>query len=162
MTIYYNGNQVQRVFYGGQEVQKIYYGTQLVWENWSTKIGELAKRTWSGGSREGLVYSSGEITLDKSCKIHQFTLYSKVLRTDINGRVSGKFIVYGWNGNSWITLLNAVSDTSTEWDKSFTRNCANQSEVTKVKYEFYVNDTIWRSYTSDLRLYISKWEQKGA
>ncbi|MBP3908971.1 MAG: hypothetical protein J6D33_08590 [Turicibacter sp.] len=162
MTIYYNGNQVQRVFYGSQEVQRIYYGTELVWENWVTKTGELAKRTWSGGSREGLVYSSGEIALAKPCKIHEFTLHSKVLRTDINGRVSGKFIVYGWNGSSWITLLNAVSDTSNEWDKSFTRASASTSEVTKVKYEFYVNDTIWRSYTSDLRLHISKWEQKGA
>lgn len=161
MAIHFNGNQIQRVFYDGQEVQRIYYGTQLVWENWVTKIGELAKRAWSGGSREGLVYSSGEIKLNKPYKIHEFTLYSKVLRNDINGRVSGKFIVYGWNGSSWITLLNTVSDTKNEWDKNFTRNCVNQSEVTKVKYEFYVNDTIWRSYTSDLRLYISKWEQKG-
>ena len=162
MTIYFNGNQIQKAFYGTQEVQKIYYGTQLVWENWKKKTGELAKRTWSGGSREGLVYSSGEISLDKPCKIHQFTLFSKVLRTDINGRISGKFIVYGWNGNSWITLLNTISDTSTEWDKTFTRNSETATEVTKVKYEFYVNDTIWRSYTCDLRLHISKWEQKGA
>lgn len=162
MTIYYNGNQVQRAFYGGQEVQRIYYGTQLVWENWITKTGELAKRTFSGGSREGLVYSSGEIALGTSCKIHEFTLHSKVLRTDINGRISGKFIVHGWNGNSWITLLNTISDTSTEWDKSFTKKSENTTEVTKVKYEFYVNDTIWRSYTCDLRLHISKWEQKGA
>lgn len=146
---------------GITQLQKVALGTVVLWENWSTKTGELAKRTWSGGSREGLVFSSGEITLDKTCKIHEFTLYSKVLRNDINGRVSGKFIVYGWNGNSWITLLDAVSDTSTEWDKNFTRSCTERSEVTKVKYEFYVNDIIWRSYTSDLRLHISKWEWKG-
>ena len=59
------------------------------------------------------------------------------------------------------SLLNTVSDTATEWDKNFIRPSASAAEITKVKYEFYVNDTIWRSYTSDFRLQISKWEQKG-
>ena len=162
MAIHFNTNQVGRVFYGNQEVQKVYYGTQLVWENWVLKVGELAKRAWAGNSREGLVYSSGEIALPKTCKIHEFTLFSKVLRTDINGRVNGKFIVYGWNGSSWVTLLNTVSDNNTEWQQYFTRSSSSKAEVTKIKYEFYVNDTVWRSYSSDLRLYISKWEQKGA
>ena len=162
MTIKIGNSIFSNFKIGITQLQKVALGTVVLWENWSTKTGELAKRTWSGGSREGLVYSSGEIDLGKTCKVHEFTLYSKVLRTDINGRISGKFIVYGWNGNSWITLLNTISDTSTEWDKTFTRNSETATEVTKVKYEFYVNDTIWRSYTCDLRLHISKWEQKGA
>lgn len=161
MTIHFNNNKVQKVFYEKQEVQKIYYGTKLVWENWVLKTGELAKRTWAGGSREGLVYSSGEIPLGGTCKVHEFTIFSKCLRNDINGRISGKFIVYGWDGSAWISLLNTVSDTATEWDKNFIRPSASAAEITKVKYEFYVNDTIWRSYTSDFRLQISKWEQKG-
>lgn len=151
---------------GSTQIQKIMLGTTLIWENWTAKTGELEKRTWAGDSSCGLVYSSGEITLSATCRIQEFTLFSKIIRNDITGRISGKFIVYGWNGTSWITLLNTVSNTSTtggEWQTYFTRSSSNStSEITKLKYEFYVNDTINRSYTSDLRLYVSKWEQKGA
>lgn len=143
-------------------IQKIATYNTILWENWILKTGQLAKRTWVGNSREGLVYSSGEIALDNVCKIHEFTLFSKCIRNDISGRISGKFIIYGWTGTAWVTLLNTVSDTNAEWGTNFTRTVDSSKEVTKLKYEFYVNDTIWRSYTSDFRLQVSKWEQKGA
>ena len=162
MAVKISSTTLSNVKLGSTQIQKIMLGSSLIWENWTIKIGELQKRTWSGSSREGLVYSSGEITLNSAYKIHEFTLFSKVIRTDINGRVPGRFVVYGWDGSTWISLLDTISDNNSEWATYFSRTSNNTSEVSKLKYEFYVYDTIWRSYTSDLRLHVSKWEQKGS
>ena len=64
---------------GSTQIQKIMLGTTLIWENWTAKTGELQKRTWAGDSSCGLVYSSGEITLSATCRIQEFTLFSKVM-----------------------------------------------------------------------------------
>lgn len=160
MPILKGNNKIVNILKGTTQIEKVYRGTTLLWESWSEEEGVLASVSWSGVSYGGLTYSSGEINLNGSYKIKEFTFFNEILRADITGKEEGRYIAYGWDGNRWVTLLDVVSSNSTQWAcNSVTSSNDTETVITKIKYELYVYDSISRKYSGTMKIWISSWEE---
>jgi hypothetical protein len=103
-----------------------------------------------------MTYASGDISLDKTYKIEQFGIFNQLIRDDISGREEGRFVAKGWDGEKWVLLLDYSTNNTTEWNTSIYIPSINPTvDVSKVMYEFYIVDTISRSYSGTMEMWIS-------
>ena len=158
---------LKNIIIGTTQIQKIIVGTTLIWENWVSKTGTMAKReqAWKN-TNYGLFYDSGEVSLGRTMKLRRFRCLGEALRVDINGRVSVKFEILArrTGTTTWDTLASKITSTTSgvDWNTEFSIDLTSNTEYDTVRYKLYVQETISRSYKARGYVYLSSWIQKGA
>ena len=140
-----------------------------VWRLWNDASGSKNYREHNNANQgvpeDFLVYDSGYLTFDRNIKITEFTLFSKVIRKDITGRISGKFVIDVQRPDgSTFNILTYASETSVgspEWSTIFTKAVNNNTEVKAIRYRFYVVDAVRRQYEVTMSANVTKWKQKN-
>lgn len=156
MSIKRGSTKILNVKRGSTQIKKICRGSTVIWEYRVSETGKFYSAKWSGKSYGGMTYESGEISLSGSYKIEGFGIHHEVLREDINGKEEGRYVAKGWDGEKWVVLLDHVTNNQTEWNIDVFVSSQNPTvEVSKLKYEFYIVDTISRSYSGTMELWVS-------
>ena len=141
---------------GSTQIKKICRGSTVIWEYRVSQSGKFYSAAWSGKAYDGMTYASGDISLDKTYKIEQFGIFNQLIRDDISGREEGRFVAKGWDGEKWVLLLDYTTNNTTEWNTYIYVPSINPTvDISKVMYEFYIVDTISRSYSGTMEMWVS-------
>lgn len=148
---------------GGVQISKIYKGSTLLWENWKHIVQDLAYKSASGtiswASDKQKAWASATVNFGFTARIKKVKLYSKCIRVDISGRVSGTLTVYGVTANG--TKIK-IAEATNQWDTTDVVSSDQTTEFVGVYYEAYGHDRdVNRDDTYVFQWRITEYDRKG-
>lgn len=164
MSVKFNGTSLTSVKFIDKGIattlDKVIFNGVTVFENWQKKTGKLGNMnevgTYSGTSSS--VALSKKISFGKTVRFSKISVRTKVVRSDIEGRLNGQVKIYGVKSNGASVLVATVNN---QWSTSVVSSSSTSDEFVAVRYDCYVMDDIARSHSYEFECAIVEWYEKG-
>lgn len=155
----FGNKEISNLKIGSKQIQKVIYGAKVVWENWKLKTGTLVEKSKNGayGGNNSTAYHIETVNFDSEIRVVEMSMYTKVVRSDINGRQEGIINAYGIKSDGSQVLIGTVTN---QWATSTVASTDTETSFKAVKIEFYITDNINRNHECYFTFKITKWYEK--